>query len=157
MLDNPWTIEADIIRTVRKTSLTKAIDLVIIRYLRCGDTRALAWWLNEGHCPSPDTLKYVACMLQPGSGANTKDFPFKLTAKSRVPRRGRPKKGPEPNLRDWLIYKNVAVRMDEIGPGSYDSAIEEVASYEGLEVATVKRAYDNMSAVVSAYTSDHED
>ena len=110
----PWTIEADMIGTIRKIPDKEAIDLVIVRYLRAGDTRPLAWWLHEGHCPGVQTLNFVAHMLQPSSGASIETFPFELRAKSRSPKRGRPKNAPEQNLRDWLIYKFVSKLMEKI-------------------------------------------
>ena len=150
-LQNAWTIEAEMVSSAKDIPHAKAIDLVIVRYLRFGDTRALAWWLYEGHTPSPTTLKYIACMLQPGSGASTKSLPYELITKSRTPMRGRPPKGPEADLRDWLIYKNVQRFMDESGPGTYDAAISQTAALQGLNQAAVKRAYEGMKSVIAAY------
>ena len=149
--DNAWTIEAEMVSSVRDIPRAEAIDLVIVRYLRFGDTRALAWWLDEGHTPSPATLKYIACMLQPGSGASTKSFPYELIAKSRTPKRGRPTKRPEENLRDWLIYKNVKHFMDKAGPSSYDAAIRDIATLQGLNQAVVKRGYEDMKSVIALH------
>lgn len=39
--DQPWTIEADMIGTILKITNKQAIDLVIVRYLKFGDTRPL--------------------------------------------------------------------------------------------------------------------
>ena len=148
---NAWTIEAEIVSSAKDIPHAEAIDLVIVRYLRFGDTRALAWWLYEGHTPSPITLKYIACMLQPGSGASTKSLPYELISKSRTPKRGRPPKGPEADLRDWLIYKNVQRLMDEAGPGTYDAAISQTAALQGLNQAAVKRAYEDMKSVIAEH------
>ena len=150
-LENAWTIEAEMVSSAKDIPHAEAIDLIIVRYLRFGDTRALAWWLYEGHTPSPITLKYIACMLQPGSGASTKLLPYELISKSRTPKRGRPPKGPEADLRDWLIYKNVKHFMDEAGPGSYDAAIRDIATLQGLNQAVVKRGYEGMKLVIAAY------
>ena len=150
-LENAWTIEAEMVSSAKDIPRAKAIDLVIVRYLRFGDTRALAWWLYEGHTPSSTTLKYIACMLQPGSGASTKSFPYELIAKSRASKRGRPPKGPEADLRDWLIYKNVKHFMDKAGPSSYDAAIRDIATLQGLNQAVVKRGYEGMKSVIAAY------
>ena len=86
--EQPWTIEADMIGTIRKIPKNESFDLVILRYLIAGDTRPLAWWLYEGHCPSPTTLKYIAYMLEPDND----NIPYKLITKSRTPKRGRPPK-----------------------------------------------------------------
>jgi hypothetical protein len=149
--DLPWTIEADMIGTIQNIPDKEAFDLVILRYLRYGDTRPLAWWLHEGHSPNAQTLDYIAHMLQPSSSAPIERFPFELIAKSRSPKPGRPKKVPEKNLRDWLIYKNVCGFMERIGPGSYEAAIAEISSFEGLERSTVKRAYENIKIIIEAY------
>ena len=148
---NAWTIEAEIVSSAKDIPHAEAIDLVIVRYLRFGDTRALAWWLYEGHTPSPITLKYIACMLQPGSGASTKSLPYELISKSRTPKRGRPPKGPEADLRDWLIYKNVQHFMAESGAGTYDAAISQTAALQGLNQAAVKRAYEDMKSVIAEH------
>jgi len=145
--DRPWTIEADIIGTIREIDENEAADVVIVRYLKAGDTRALAWWLYEGHCPSPIVLKYIACMLQPGK-ADTNHIPFELISKSRTPRRGRPKKRPEQNLRDWLIYKEVSNLIHDMGRGSYDAAIAKVAELQGLNEYVVKRAYEQVKSLL---------
>jgi hypothetical protein len=148
---NAWTVEAEMVSSAKDIPHAEAIDLIIVRYLRFGDTRALAWWLYEGHTPSPTTLKYIACMLQPGSGAATKSFPYELIAKSRTPKRGRPIKRPEENLRDWLIYKNVKHFMDKAGPSSYDAAIRDIATLQGLNQAVVKRGYEDMKSVIALH------
>ena len=147
--DRPWTIEADIIGTIRKIDENEAADLVITRYLMAGDTRALAWWLYEGHCPSPVVRQYIACMLHPGSKATPKAVPFELVAKSRTPKRGRPKKGPEPLLRDWLQFRFIYNFMHDRGPGQYEAAISELAELYGMERATIKRAYENINKILS--------
>ena len=145
--DQPWTIEADMIGTIRKIPKNESFDLVIVRYLIAGDTRPLAWWLYEGHCPSSTTLKYIAYMLEPDND----NIPYKLITKSRTPKRGRPPKGPEQKLRDWLIYKCVSELVEEYGPSSYEAAIDEVTSLEGLKRPTVKRAYENIKVIIEAH------
>ena len=147
--DQPWTIEADMISTVRQISMSDAIDLVILRYLRAGDTRALAWWCYEGHCPSNRILQFLGIMLQPETQVSTVSLPYELIAKSRIPTRGRPKKRPETKLRDWLMYRNIVRYMADNGAGSYESAIANLCELDGVERATVKRAYENMSKIIT--------
>jgi hypothetical protein len=79
--DQPWTIEADIIATVFDKTEAEAIDIVIWRYLKKGQTSALAWWLYEGYVPSEWVLKGVACMLEPGD-VDKNRVPFELLAVS---------------------------------------------------------------------------
>jgi hypothetical protein len=90
-------------------------------------------------------------MLQLSSGASTKSLPYELITKSRTPKRGRPPKGPEADLRDWLIYKNVQRFMADSGPGTYDAAISQTAALQGLNQAAVKRAYEGMKSVIAAH------
>ena len=40
--DNAWTIEAEMVSSAKDIPRAEVIDLVIARYLRFGDTRALA-------------------------------------------------------------------------------------------------------------------
>nr|ADI18630.1 hypothetical protein [uncultured Rhodospirillales bacterium HF4000_24M03] len=143
--EQPWTIEADLLSAIRQISLNEAIDLVIVNYLKAGDTSPLAYWFFEGHCPSPTILKYIACMLLPGSGSES-HVPFKLISKSRSPTRGRPSKGPQQKLRDRLIFINVASLIQQHGPGTYDSAITKISELQGLNEHIVKRAYDRHKA-----------
>jgi hypothetical protein len=151
----PWTIEAELIADARKISTKDAVDLVIVRYLRTGDTRALAWWLYEGHTMSERARKFIAVMLQPGSKATTEAVPFELAAKTRTPKRGRPKKGPEPSLRDWLLFRFIYNFMQDRGPGQYDAAITELAELQGIERATIKRAYENTKKILALPTEEN--
>ena len=43
--DLPWTIEAEILSTVRNISIYDALDLVVIKYLQHGDKSVLKWSL----------------------------------------------------------------------------------------------------------------
>ena len=67
-------------------------------------------------------------------------------------KRGRPPKGPEADLRDWLIYKNVQRFMDESGAGTYGAALSQTAAPQGLNQAAINRAYEGVNAVIT----DHE-
>lgn len=144
----PWTIEANILNQSDKDFDNSTIDLVITRYLMSGDVRPLAWWLQEGHVPGSDLLNYISAMLSPGN-ASTKNLPFELNTKSRTAKRGRPPKGPEEKIRDMLTFLQVEAIMERGGRGSYDSALKEVAELQGLELPTIKRAYDSIHKVTS--------
>ena len=74
-------------------------------------------------------------------------FRFKLVAKARDPKRGRPSKGPEQKLRDLLIALSTQKLMQELGEGSYDSAIKTMAKWVGVSEAVAKKAYDKYSDV----------
>ena len=95
-------------------------------------------------------------MLQPGDFDRAK-VPYELKTQSRTGRRGRRKAPPEKELRDWLIFKNVEKRMSEIGRGSYDAAIKEVADLDGLDVYTVRRAYDRIRTLVDDAANKPDD
>lgn len=150
--DFPWTIEAEMVSTLRDISYCDALDLVVIKYLQHGDVHALKWALLEG-LPLPHALKYVAHMLDMDLSLSKSTFPYGLNVKSRTPKRGRPSKGPKANMRDWLIFKSVAALIQKNGPGYYDGAIKEIAELDGLEVPTVKRAYDNLKAIQDNYAN----
>ena len=141
--DYPWLIEVDLLKKAGHEFESRVEDLVILKYLMAGDTRVLAWFLLDGYTPSPGMLKFIGQMLEPGSQPTDK-VPFELVAKSRTPERGRPPKGPEQELRDLLIYSRVTELIERDGPGSYEAAIDEVASLDGLERSTVRRAYDSI-------------
>ena len=48
-----------------------------------------------------------------------------------------------------LIFIQVEAIMERGGRGSYDSALHEVAELQGLELPTVKRAYDSIIKATS--------
>ena len=153
--DLPWTIEAEILSTVRNISIYDALDLVVIKYLQHGDKSALKWSLLSG-LPLPKAILYMAHMMDPEDTLPKSSFPFELKVKSRIPKKGRPSKQPKKDLRDWLIYKMVRDLIEKNGPGYYDGALSTVAELEGLSLSTVKRAHDKMKAVIAAYSTTTE-
>ena len=147
LTDLPWSIEVDMLRRIHRLSIDVAIDFVCIRYLRNGDTRALAWFLREGHLPLDKLCTYLSGMLAPGDIPGNR-LPFELRAVSRDGRRGR-RSSPEKELRDWLIYKQVIKQIEVLGAGSYEAAISDIAALKGLNRPTVKRAYETIAKALS--------
>jgi hypothetical protein len=145
--DLPWTIELDLLKLRDFPSESNLIDLVIARYLASGDPRPFSWWVSNGHRPSDRVIMLLARMLNPKAPMDDR-FPYIFQPKQRRPKRGHPSKGPEDKVRDLLIALSVQKRMNELGPGSYDAVLLETAEWVGVSVATVKRAYDNLSKVL---------
>ncbi len=109
----PWGIEADILMRERGWSKEKARDVVIAKWLRAGDTKALGALLELGHAPGPGVLNFLARMLQHESLDTAKDrdeVPFRLVAQSRTGQRGRPL-DPEIAVRDRLLALQVEKRV----------------------------------------------
>jgi hypothetical protein len=131
--DQPWTIEADLLGGQKFKSKENIIDMIICHYLMAGDTRPLAWWLSMGHRPSDAVLQVIASMLH-SDREDDEIFRFKLV-------------GPEQKLRDLLIALSTQKLMQELGEGSYDSAIKTMAKWVGVSEAVAKKAYDKYSDV----------
>ena len=128
--ETPWDIHVD--QRIKENNLTQnqARDVVIIEWLRKGDTTPFSAFVSAGHTPSIDIIKYVALMMNPPEGTD-KLVPFSLKASPRG-RKGRP---PDPAIeaRGKLIAQYVERLMKE--GKSYDEALFEVAEVlgEGLD------------------------
>ena len=126
----PLDIHVD--QRIKENNLTQnqARDVVIIEWLRKGDTTPFTAFVSAGHTPSIDIIKYVALMMNPPEGTD-KLVPFSLKASPRG-RKGRP---PDPAIeaRGKLSAQYVERLMKE--GKSYDEALFEVAEVlgEGLD------------------------
>jgi hypothetical protein len=58
-----WVIEALLVARDYGRSIDNARDLVILEWLRKGDTRPLADWIMCGHVPSSEVLLALAVMM----------------------------------------------------------------------------------------------
>ena len=134
-IGNPFDGEAA--RLTRQQSVTEqqARDAVVLRYLKVGDTRALAHWLKVNYCPGEPVRRLLSFMLQPVQAdaddpdktytCNLKDVPFELKAKRRDGKRGAPK-NPVSAERNQAILDYYDRRMTEIGVGGYESVIADL-------------------------------
>ncbi len=142
-IDNPFDGEAA--RIVRERGVTKQIarDLVVLRHLLSGDTRALAFWLERDYCPGEPVRHLLAYMLQPvreDTDDPNKTFtcspdlvPFELSAKRRGGTRGR-HTDPVVAERNSAISEMYQRIYTEIGAGGSESAIEEMIEELGPHV-----------------------
>ena len=138
MSNREWEFEAKLLTLLSGVSSEEAADTTIINWLNYGDLRPLASMLLERRTPGPLVLTYLALMMldQDVEGV----VPYQLKA---VPRKaGRPKQ-PENFVRDLVIRNRVDRRMKELGPGTYDSSIKDVAERAGLSERLVRNAYDH--------------
>jgi len=150
-IDNPFDGEAA--RIVREQGVTEQIarDFVVRRYLLSGNTRALAFWLERDYCPGEPIRRLLAYMLQPvreDTEDPTKTFrcspdlvPFELATKRRDGKGGR-FSDPVVAERNTATSEMYQRFYDNIGPGGYESAIEELKSQLGpqLGVSKIKEA-----------------
>ena len=100
-IDNPFDGEAARIIHEQDVTEQQARDFVVLRYLKEGDTRALAHWLEGDYFPSEAVRRLLSFMLQPvRTDADDPDknytcsleaVPFELKAKRRDGKRGAPK------------------------------------------------------------------
>jgi len=100
-IDNPFDGEAARIIHEQDVTEQQARDFVVLRYLKEGDTRALAHWLEGDYFPSEAVRRLLSFMLQPvRTDADDPDknytysleaVPFELKAKRRDGKRGTPK------------------------------------------------------------------
>lgn len=140
----PWEIESDLMEKSGLSSDHNIVDLVIARYLASGDPRPFSWWVLNGYRPSDSVITLLANMLNPVSPIDDR-FPYTFQPKQRHPKRGHPPKGPEDKLRDLLVALSVQKKLYELGPGTYDAVLIEVAEWVGISVSMAKRAYETYS------------
>jgi hypothetical protein len=142
-IDNPFDGEAA--RFFHEHSVTEqqARDHVVLRYLKLGDTRALAHWLERDYCPGEPIRRLLSLMLQPVRvdavdpnktyPISLDDVPFELEAKRRNGKKGAPK-NPVSDERNQAIQDCYDRLMSEIGAGGYESVIAELFARLGPEI-----------------------
>ena len=138
MSNREWEFEAKLRVFLSGMSSEEAADRTIIEWLMSGDLRPLASMLFERRTPGQLVLTLLALMMldQDVEGV----APYRLKA---VPRKaGRPKQ-PENFVRDLVIHNLVDRRIKELGPGTYDASIKDVAERAGLSERLVRNAYDH--------------
>lgn len=143
-VDNPFDGEA--VRLVREQSVTlqEARDAVVLRYLKSGNTQALAHWLMTDYQPGRTVALMLSYMLQPERQVEGGEeqivtcspevVPFELKAKRRTRNRGRKfdSIAAERNQAIYDLYKKL---LADIGPGGSDSAIAELEDLLGPEIS----------------------
>src|SRR5262245_3447044 len=137
MSDPPWDFEAKLLALLSGMSFDEASDKIIIHWLDSGDFRPLAWKLLERRIPGQLVLTYLALMMldQDVEGL----VPYQLKT---VPRKAGRRKQPENFVRDLVIRTLVDKRIKELGPGTYDASIKDVAERTGHSERLVRNAYD---------------
>jgi len=137
MSDPPWDLEAKLLALLSGMSFDEASDKIIIHWLDSGDLRPLAWKLLERRRPGQLVLTYLALMMldQDVEGR----VPYRLKT---VLRKAGRRKQPENFVRDLVIRTLVDKRIKELGPGSYDASIKDVAKRTNHSERVVRNAYD---------------
>jgi hypothetical protein len=64
-IDNPFDGEAARLMQQQSVTEQQARDFVVWRYLKIGDTRALAHWLMSDYRPGATVAVFLSYMLQP--------------------------------------------------------------------------------------------
>ena len=137
MSNRPWDFEAKLLALLSGMSSDEASDRTIIYWLMSGDLRPLASNLFERRIPGQLVLTYLALMMLDQDVEGLAPYRLKL-----VPRRaGRPKK-PENFVRDLVLRTLVNKRIKELGPGTYDASIKDVAKSTRHSERVVRNAYD---------------
>jgi hypothetical protein len=142
-IDNPFDGEAARLQGQENITEQQARDCVVLRYLKVGDTRALAHWLEAAYCPGEPVRRLLSFMLQPvredvGDPDKTYAFslevvPFELKAKRRDGKRGAPR-NPVSDERNQTIYDYYVRRMAEVGAGGYESVITDLVTLLGPDI-----------------------
>src|SRR5262245_59515644 len=137
MSNAPWDFEAKLRALLNGVSSDEASDQTIIKWLMSGDLRPLAWKLLLRRKPGELVLTYLALMMldQDVEGL----VPYRLKA---VPRKPGRRKQPEKFVRDLVIHRLVDNRIRELGPGTYDASIKDVAKRTRQSERVVRNAYD---------------
>src|SRR5262245_14009576 len=137
MSNREWEFEAKLWALLSGMPSDEAFDKTIIYWLMCGNLEPLASMLLERRRPGQLVLAYLALMML---GEDVEGLvPYRLKA---VPRKaGRPKQ-PENFVRDLVIRTLVDKRIKELGPGTYDASIKDVAKTTRQSERVVRNAYD---------------
>jgi len=142
-IDNPFDGEA--FRAMQQPNITEQIarDYVVMRYLKLGDTRALAHWLERDYNPGKLVKKMLSFMLQPtrvGAEDPSKTYscsfeavPFELKTKRRDGKRGAPR-NPVSDEKNRIVGENYDLLMAEIGKGGHESAIAQLIEQLGPDI-----------------------
>ncbi len=155
-IDNPFDGEA--VRLIRDQGMkgSDALDEVVLRYLRQGDTRPLAHWLVAGYCPGEEVRLLLSAMLQPDRETadeaqkvisfDPEEVPYWLEPKRRDGKKGR-KRDLVSDERNQVIDDAYRQRLDEVGPGGSDSVIAEMVEEFGPVVSEsmIREAIKNRS------------
>lgn len=155
-IDNPFDGEAARLFYHQDITERQARDAVVLRYLKVGDTRALAHWLKGNYCPGEEVRRLLSFMLQPvrvdaddPDKTYTKSHdavPFELKAKRRDGKRGAPRK-PDADERNQAILDRYDRRMAEIGVGHYETVIAELVDLlkPDINESAIREAIKNRS------------
>lgn len=134
-IDNPFDGEASRIMQIHGATEQIARDAVVMRYLKEGNTEALAHWLMTDYKLGRLAAALLSYMLQPkrivdGDPCNVVEIdpniiPYELTATNRLGRKG-PKSDSISAERNQAINDIYKAQMASIGKGGHDSAIAEL-------------------------------
>jgi hypothetical protein len=155
-IDNPFDGEAARLFHGQGVTEQQARDAVVLRYLKVGDTRALAYWLKGNYCPGETVRRLLSFMLQPvrpdaddpnkNYTCSLEAVPFELKAKRRDGKRGAPR-NPVSDERNQAILDCYDRRMAEIGVGGYESVITDLVELlkPDINESVIREAIKNRS------------
>ena len=139
----PWRLEIELIEASGR-SRADAVNLVIIEWLKMGDTAPLIDAIGTGDVVDP-VLSYIALMLKP----DKQRLPYYLALRRR-PGRGAPKK-PGTLVRDIAAALEYERRYKDVG--RHDQAVLETAKKFGkfgIDEASVRRAVTRLRKKMQA-------
>lgn len=142
-IDNPFDGEATRLMQQQSVTEQQARDFVVLRYLKDGNTEALAHWLMSNYTMGATVAVFLSYMLQPerqvdGDPLNVvrcdpKIIPYELKVESRQGRRGR-KTSSIAAERNQAINDLYKAQMATIGKGGHDSIIKDLSDFLGPEI-----------------------
>ena len=148
-----WDIEADLLSRLEHLQLSAARDRVILRWLRGGDLKPFAEWVQDGHSPSEPVLRMLAWMCSGPSNASevpsdiANRTPYFLEPTRRDGKPGRPKDLIN-DIRDLLIAANVKNLRQRHGM-TREAAIERV--YEAGEETGAGISRDTIEKAINKW------
>lgn len=141
--ETAWDVEVDKLVRVSGITTSAARDMVILTWLKKGDTRPFTAFVTTGHHPAIEVVRYIAWMLNPADGTK-KQVPFRL----KIDQRGRrgARASAELDTRDRIIYAYTRKLMNN--GVSYDLAIDQTAAeFGGEQRDLVEKIYKNIRKV----------
>jgi hypothetical protein len=128
-------------------SLNRARDRFIWLGLQMGDAGPLSCFLLRGYVPGSPVRQHLALMMTSEEALaqtrfTTDQLRYRFEIKSRTGKRGPKRSNLQIGLRNRRLAKRVVDLIAEIGPGSYEAAIKQVADETHWGPQTVRDAYD---------------
>lgn len=155
-IDNPFDGEASRVMRDKGVSAQVAKDAVVLRYLKEGNTEALAHWLLTDYRPGPTIAMFLSYMLQPIRLSNAEFaklfeidkevVPYELVSKRRSGTKGRKTNSlaAEKNQAIYELYQHLNQKEGAGGSEAAVATLEAILD-PGTSLSMIREAIKERS------------